>query len=256
VRTTSCQPLANAVLDIWHADARGGYDNDGFGMRGTLVTDRDGRWSLKTIIPGRYLNGRRYRLASTSALRAQPSRLTTQLYSPATRTSRATVVPSLIGAHSATVGPPRRVRLRPRLTGTVPRPVSVRRAPSVVLGSLASIARRRPRRATARPPSPSVDRVQITGACSSPVHPAPHREASRGYDRAARLPEARRQVHRELRHHRRGTATGHASGLDANLAQCVAHAMSRSSFEASCRHCPTVHVRTRTLTWIFTSADS
>jgi protocatechuate 3,4-dioxygenase beta subunit len=82
VRTTSCQPLANAVLDIWHADARGGYDNDGWGLRGTLVTDKHGRWALRTIIPGRYLNGRRYRPSHIHVkLRARGHReLTTQLY--------------------------------------------------------------------------------------------------------------------------------------------------------------------------------
>jgi catechol 1,2-dioxygenase len=82
VRDTQCRPLANATLDIWHADARGGYDNDGFGMRGKLVTDKHGRWSLKTIIPGRYLNGRRYRPSHIHVkLRAaKHTELTTQLY--------------------------------------------------------------------------------------------------------------------------------------------------------------------------------
>ena len=82
VRDTQCRPLANATLDIWHADSRGGYDNDGFGMRGQLVTDARGRWQLKTIIPGRYLNGRRYRPSHIHVkLRAaKHGELTTQLY--------------------------------------------------------------------------------------------------------------------------------------------------------------------------------
>src|SRR5687768_6405392 len=44
VRTTSCEPLANATLDIWHANARGDYDNEGFGFRGRITTDKLGRW--------------------------------------------------------------------------------------------------------------------------------------------------------------------------------------------------------------------
>lgn len=82
VRGADCKPLAKATLDIWHADSRGGYDNDGWGLRGQLTTDAQGRWSLRTIVPGRYLNGRRYRPAHIHVkLRAARHReLTTQLY--------------------------------------------------------------------------------------------------------------------------------------------------------------------------------
>ena len=82
VRTTECTPLANAVLDIWQADARGGYDNDGWGLRGTLATDAFGRWELHTIIPGRYLNGPQYRPSHIHVKVSAPGfrPLTTQLY--------------------------------------------------------------------------------------------------------------------------------------------------------------------------------
>jgi protocatechuate 3,4-dioxygenase beta subunit len=82
VRTTACTPVAGAVLDIWQADARGGYDNDGWGLRGTLTTDALGRWQVRTIMPGRYLNGRRYRPMHIHVkLRARGLHaLTTQLY--------------------------------------------------------------------------------------------------------------------------------------------------------------------------------
>lgn len=82
VRSIECTPIANAVLDIWHADARGGYDNDGFGLRGTLRTDEHGRWALRTIIPGRYLNGKQYRPSHIHVkVRARgKDELTTQLY--------------------------------------------------------------------------------------------------------------------------------------------------------------------------------
>jgi protocatechuate 3,4-dioxygenase beta subunit len=82
VRGTTCDPLANATLDIWHADARGGYDNDGWGLRGTLVSDALGRFRLDTIVPGRYLNGKRYRPSHIHVkVRAKGyQELTTQLY--------------------------------------------------------------------------------------------------------------------------------------------------------------------------------
>ena len=82
VRSTSCDPLANTTLDIWHADAKGGYDNDGWGLRGTLVTDVLGRWRLDTIVPGRYLNGKRFRPSHIHVkVRAKGRQeLTTQLY--------------------------------------------------------------------------------------------------------------------------------------------------------------------------------
>lgn len=82
VRSTKCEPLRDAVLDIWHADARGDYDNDGYHLRGTLATDDRGRFELRSIVPGRYLNGKRYRPSHLHIkLRANGfSELTTQLY--------------------------------------------------------------------------------------------------------------------------------------------------------------------------------
>lgn len=82
VRGVNCEPIGNAILDIWHADARGGYDGDGWGLRGTLATDARGRFALHTIIPGRYLNGKRFRPSHIHVkLRAKGhTELTTQLY--------------------------------------------------------------------------------------------------------------------------------------------------------------------------------
>ncbi|HUH04894.1 MAG TPA: hypothetical protein VML75_23010 [Kofleriaceae bacterium] len=79
VRDTACRPLAHHRLEVWQADHRGAYDNAGFGLRGTLRTDRDGRYRLDTIIPGRYLNGDRYRPAH---IHVKSAGLTTQLYFP------------------------------------------------------------------------------------------------------------------------------------------------------------------------------
>src|SRR6185503_2948226 len=34
VLDTDCRPIPKALLDVWHADAAGEYDNSGFRMRG------------------------------------------------------------------------------------------------------------------------------------------------------------------------------------------------------------------------------
>lgn len=80
----SCAPLAGALLDVWQADASGAYDTAtaDFGWRGKLLTDDNGRYTLTTILPGRYLNGDVYRPRhlhlKVSAAGHAP--LTTQLY--------------------------------------------------------------------------------------------------------------------------------------------------------------------------------
>lgn len=49
-----CQPLPNAWLDFWQADANGEYDNSGYRLRGHQFTDSEGRYHLETILPGLY----------------------------------------------------------------------------------------------------------------------------------------------------------------------------------------------------------
>lgn len=82
VLDVGCRPLPGATLDVWQADARGAYDEEGYRLRGKLTTDAEGRFSLTTIIPGRYLNGRQYRPAHLHVKAAAPGTrmLTTQLY--------------------------------------------------------------------------------------------------------------------------------------------------------------------------------
>jgi len=54
VMTTGCVPLRRSLLDFWHADADGEYDNSGFRLRGHQFTDDRGRYQLETIVPGVY----------------------------------------------------------------------------------------------------------------------------------------------------------------------------------------------------------
>lgn len=60
------KPLPDAVIDIWHASAKGRYDNDDpakppakgvFLNRARLVTDENGQYEYETIHPGRYQIG-------------------------------------------------------------------------------------------------------------------------------------------------------------------------------------------------------
>jgi protocatechuate 3,4-dioxygenase beta subunit len=48
------QPVANALLDFWQANASGAYDNSGYTLRGHQYTDANGYYTLTTIQPGLY----------------------------------------------------------------------------------------------------------------------------------------------------------------------------------------------------------
>jgi protocatechuate 3,4-dioxygenase beta subunit len=54
VVSTTCIPVAHALLDFWQADADGQYDNKGFTLRGHQYTDDKGKFTLETIVPGLY----------------------------------------------------------------------------------------------------------------------------------------------------------------------------------------------------------
>ena len=54
VYDTNCQPVANALLDFWQADANGVYDNSGYTLRGRQFTDANGAYTLTTVVPGLY----------------------------------------------------------------------------------------------------------------------------------------------------------------------------------------------------------
>ncbi len=80
VLSPRCEPLANALLDFWHCDEAGDYDNRGFRYRGHLLADAQGRYSLETIVPGEYPGRTRHIHVK---VRPQGGRvLTTQLYFP------------------------------------------------------------------------------------------------------------------------------------------------------------------------------
>ena len=47
-------PVANATIDIWHCDANGKYDNEGYKCRGLVKSDSKGQYTFKTIFPPSY----------------------------------------------------------------------------------------------------------------------------------------------------------------------------------------------------------
>ncbi len=80
VLSTDCKPVARALVDFWHADDMGDYDNAGYKLRGHLFTDDHGRYRVETIVPGLYPGRTRHFHVKVQA----PNRpvLTTQLYFP------------------------------------------------------------------------------------------------------------------------------------------------------------------------------
>ena len=75
-----CEPISHAILDFWHADGKGVYDNQGYRLRGHLFSDEDGRFVLNTILPGLYPGRTRHIHVITQGKATRT--LTTQLYFP------------------------------------------------------------------------------------------------------------------------------------------------------------------------------
>jgi protocatechuate 3,4-dioxygenase beta subunit len=80
VLTRTCNPVPRALVDLWHADDAGEYDNKGFRLRGHQYADAEGRFRFRTIVPGAYEGRTRHFHVKVQA----PGRsvLTTQLYFP------------------------------------------------------------------------------------------------------------------------------------------------------------------------------
>jgi protocatechuate 3,4-dioxygenase beta subunit len=80
VLSPQCKPVANALVDLWHADEEGAYDNRGYRYRGHQFTDGEGRYRFETILPALYPGRTRH-----YHVKVQPKGgriLTTQLYFP------------------------------------------------------------------------------------------------------------------------------------------------------------------------------
>lgn len=80
VLSTACQPVARALVDFWHCDDAGVYDNEGYKLRGHQFTDDQGRYTLETILPGVYPGRTRHIHVKVQAPNGPV--LTTQMYFP------------------------------------------------------------------------------------------------------------------------------------------------------------------------------
>ncbi len=80
VLTPDCRPVPGAVVDLWHCDERGRYDNSGFRYRGHQFTDSAGAFRFETIRPGHYTGRTPHFHVKVQGARTRL--LTTQLYFP------------------------------------------------------------------------------------------------------------------------------------------------------------------------------
>jgi len=80
VLSPQCRPVASALLDFWHCDEAGEYDNRGFRFRGHVFADAHGRYVLETIVPGEYPGRTRHIHVKVQVPGGRV--LTTQLYFP------------------------------------------------------------------------------------------------------------------------------------------------------------------------------
>jgi protocatechuate 3,4-dioxygenase beta subunit len=78
VLSTACRPVPNALLEFWHADEAGEYDNRGTRYRGHQHADAQGRYRLETIVPAEYPGRARHIHVKVQAPGQRV--LTTQLY--------------------------------------------------------------------------------------------------------------------------------------------------------------------------------
>jgi protocatechuate 3,4-dioxygenase beta subunit len=80
VLTRTCRPVPGALIDLWHADSAGEYDNAGFRFRGHQFSDAQGRYQFVTRVPGLYPGRTRHFHVKVRA--GNGPVLTTQLYFP------------------------------------------------------------------------------------------------------------------------------------------------------------------------------
>ena len=74
--------IPDTLIDVWHTNDAGDYDNEGFNLRGTTLTNEQGYYQFETIKPGKYLNGNQFRPSHIHFRITPPGQetLITQLY--------------------------------------------------------------------------------------------------------------------------------------------------------------------------------
>lgn len=83
IKNLDCtEVIPETILDLWHANDSGEYDNIGYNHRRKIKSNSAGFYNFETILPGKYLNGSTYRPSHIHVKITTPgfSTFTTQLY--------------------------------------------------------------------------------------------------------------------------------------------------------------------------------
>ena len=82
VLNQNCDPVPEAIVDVWQTDSNGNYHFEDFILRGKITADEHGQYKLETILPGKYSEGGVMRPAHIHVKVSAPDLLshTTQLY--------------------------------------------------------------------------------------------------------------------------------------------------------------------------------
>lgn len=78
VINTEGRQLSNAVVEVFHANAHGDYDMEGFSLRGEIPVRAGGEYSFESVVPGQY-GGRAQHVHYVISAPGH-KRLVTQLY--------------------------------------------------------------------------------------------------------------------------------------------------------------------------------
>ena len=94
----NCNPIPDAIIDIWQTDSDGKYYFDNFILRGKIYADSNGEYSIQTIFPGKYSESGTFRPAHlhVKVSSSDGELLTTQLYFAGDKHHDWLVKPSLI----------------------------------------------------------------------------------------------------------------------------------------------------------------
>lgn len=82
VLNQNCDPVPDAIVDVWQTDSNGNYYFEDFTLRGKIKADKHGQYKLETIFPGKYSEAGVIRPAHIHLKVSSPSlpSHTTQLY--------------------------------------------------------------------------------------------------------------------------------------------------------------------------------
>ena len=82
VLNQNCDPIPEAIIDVWHTDSNGNYYFQDFTLRGKIKADENGQYKLETRFPGKYSEAGLMRPAHIHVKVSAPSlpSHTTQLY--------------------------------------------------------------------------------------------------------------------------------------------------------------------------------